>query len=283
MPIYNQKNQIFSVLNKIVINLKNKSSLIIIDDASEDESGEEVIRFINEVALSNEKIVSIIFITNHTPIYETACDNQGFLLAKTEYIIEVQADIHIEELDFDQKMIDSMATNNLGAVSGRLAHSFSIIDYSPKWKKWFKYPRRMLLKKMNRVVDGVGLIDERIFTGELINVSKNQLTYIAETVARGPWLIKKSDLEKVNYLDEKNFFLGHDDHDYHRKIWVQLGKHVGYVPIKIFSFAEHGSTRKIRGGLNLEIYRYLVEHKNGAGDYRKFLDHYIPYQEIQAV
>jgi hypothetical protein len=42
------------------------------------------------------------------PIFETACDNQGFKLAMAEFIIEVQADIHIEEQDFDKKMISTI-------------------------------------------------------------------------------------------------------------------------------------------------------------------------------
>ena len=83
--------------------------------------------FCSSLSQYNKKIVASTILHNKLPIFETACDNQGFKLAMAEFIIEVQADIHIEEQDFDRKMIFAMTKLNLSSVSGIQVHHFSLL------------------------------------------------------------------------------------------------------------------------------------------------------------
>ena len=44
-----------------------------------------------------------------------------------EFIMEIQADIYIEEQDFDRKMIFAMKELNFSSFSGRQVHHFSLL------------------------------------------------------------------------------------------------------------------------------------------------------------
>jgi len=174
-------------------------------------------------------------------------------------------------------MICALNHFHLGAISGRHVHNFSLID--PSKTRWLKYPLSYIkinVLKLER--EFFGRIGGKIF--KKIQGSLNYC-YIGETGARGPWLVRKSDLKFLNYLDEENFFLGNDDHDYHRRLYESLNKLVGYVPLNIYSTRKNGSTRQKRYGINQTVFNYLKSRKMGSKDYIKFLKNYTPYAGIK--
>jgi glycosyltransferase involved in cell wall biosynthesis len=278
MPVFNQESRIKEVLSKVVVNASLPFSMVLIDDASDDKSYVRSLSFIQKLKKNKlKKVIDIFLIKNKTPIYETACDNQGFRVAKTKYIIEIQSDIHIEDFGFDQKMIYGMDKLNLGAVSGRHVHYFSMLEGR---RAWLKYPFSLLRWRFfYSAKEGEGRLGHKIFSRT--KKKMNNECFVGETVARGPWLLNKFDLEKLSYLDEKNFFLGNDDHDYHRRLFNKLGKSVGYIPLNIYSVIEDGATRKQRQGINKLIYEYLSTNKKGSDEFRSFLRWYRPFKPIQ--
>ena len=62
----------------------------------------------NKISVTVKKgrsvVGEILLIDNKFPLYETACDNQGFRAAETKYIIEIQSDIYIDDFGL-KKMI----------------------------------------------------------------------------------------------------------------------------------------------------------------------------------
>ena len=84
-------------------------------------------------------------------------------------------------------------------------------------------------------------------------------------------------LKFLNYLDEENFFLGNDDHDFNWRLYSQLSKFAAYVSVEQTSYKFQGSTRKQRLGINKKIYEYLLSHKTGSYDFKKFLIGYRPF------
>jgi glycosyltransferase involved in cell wall biosynthesis len=277
MPVYNQEKRLKDVLLKILKNSELNFNIIFIDDASDDNSMDVINEFVCDVVSSNtKKVIEISIIKNLVPIYETACDNQGFKEANTEYIIEIQSDIHIEEIGFDKRMIHAMETFNLGAVSGRHVHYFSMLEGR---RAWFKYPWKLACWRIFKWGngEGQGRLGSKVFN-RIENIE--EVCIIGETVARGPWLIKKSDLTKLSFLDEQHFFLGNDDHDYHRRLFEKLGKLVGYVPMDIHSISGDGSTRRPRIGINKKIYDFLKENKKGSEEFKTFLRKYRPYKKL---
>lgn len=277
MPVFNQAERLNEILRKVSKNASLPFEIIFINDGSSDQTLERLKKFCSPMNLkNNNKIVSSTIIHNEFPIFETACDNQGFRLAHTEYIIEIQSDIHIEEQSFDQKMIDAMEKYNFSTLSGRHIHNFSLLDSN---KPWIKYPLLLMKWRILKIgSESFGKIGEKIFKKEKV---KSYECYIGETVSRGPWLIKKSDLENYNYLDEENFFLGNDDHDFNRKLYENEKRKSGYIPLNIYSVAKDGSTRKKRHGINKKIYDFLKKKKKGSQDYTNFLRNYRPYCKIQ--
>lgn len=279
MPIFNQESSIKTVLTNIFRDAEYKFNVILIDDASDDNSIKIVKEFISQNNdLYAKKIGQITLVTNEFPIYETACDNIGFKMAETSYIIEFQSDIHIFHRGFDRVMLSAMKHYDLAAVSGRHVHNYSLIDGR---LSWLKYPLKKLQWLLSAVDgdQGVGRLGSKIFTR--LNECPAGVCYIGETVARGPWLVNKLDLMKLNYLDESNFFLGNDDHDYHRRAYQQLNKLVAYTPLNIYSIESQGSTRKKRTGINLQIFEYLRENKFGSEGFKKFMKNYKPYFKIK--
>jgi glycosyltransferase involved in cell wall biosynthesis len=103
MPAFNQEENILTVLDKIYKMACYPFEIILIDDGFSDKTLKNMKEFCFNLNKFNKKIVTSTIIHNKLPIFETACDNQGFKLAKAQFIIEVQADIHIEERDFDKK------------------------------------------------------------------------------------------------------------------------------------------------------------------------------------
>jgi glycosyltransferase involved in cell wall biosynthesis len=277
MPVFNQADKLNEILLKVRQNASLPFEIIFINDGSSDRTLECLQKICSTLNLKdNNKIVSSTIIHNEFPIFETACDNQGFRLAQTEYIIEIQSDIHIEEQGFDQKMICAMQKYNFSTLSGRHIHNFSLLDSN---NPWAKYPLLLMKWRILKIgSESFGKIGKKIFQKEKCQPDD---CYIGETVSRGPWLIKKSDLENYDYLDEKNFFLGNDDHDFNRKLYENENRNSGYIPLNIYSVAEDGSTRKKRHGINKKIYDFLKKKKKGSLGYINFLRDYKPYCKIQ--
>ena len=278
MPIFNQEKNIAKILGFVLKNTALPFDLILINDGSTDQSIERVEEFINsDLVRNNSQLSKVTIINNLVPIYETACDNQGFKLASTKYVLEIQSDIYIEEFGYDQKMIVALEQFSLGAVSGRLTHQFSLID---EGRGWLKYPLHLILNRLLLKREGAGRLGAAIF--EPMPESED-ICYISETVARGPIAFRKLDLENLGYLDEAHFFLGNDDHDLCRRIFQSKKQMVGYIPIQIHSIRDDGSTRQARTGINKKIYEYLKENKTGSPEFKNFLENYKPYQPVKKI
>ena len=278
MPVFNQAAIIENVLMHLFNSIELPFDLIIINDASEDNTRERVHFFLNNI--NNTTIVKVIFIENIFPIYETACDNLGFKMARTEYILEFQSDIYVNHKGFEKNMISFIEKFKLSSISGRHVHYFSMLEGGKK--VWLKYPFIKIKFSLNLIEEGIGLIGEKIFQNINSDILSNYL-YIGETVSRGPWLLKKSLLEKVNYLDQENYFLGNDDHDFHFRVRKLINLDCAYLPINIFSNRLEGSTRKKRDGINAEIFNYLNQNKTGSDEFKNFMKHYKPFKKIEKI
>ncbi len=271
MPVYNQEDAILDIINALEFSTSEDHDLIMVNDGSSDATLERL-KEITKIKYSHLREITII--NNPVPIYETACDNQGFRISKTDYVMEIQADIYINDLGFDSRMINIMEKFNSGGVSGRLTHGYSLLDEHAARKYPLRYLKRLLKN------DAAGLIGDKI---ENIDTKYKNEIYQGETIVRGPWLLKKEHLESIGYLDEQNFFLGNDDHDLNRRLREKFNLQYYYVPTNIKSILRNGSTRRKRSGLNLKIFNFLKENKIGSTEYIKFLRNYKPYCPVTKI
>ena len=233
---------------------------IIVDDGSEDGTAERATSYFE--SRPSPLISRATIIRNPVSVYETASDNLGFALADTEIIVEVQADIQIREPAFDALFLLALSTSPTpSALSGRCGHTFE-----------FLRPRSALRSLFARTRwQSVGLCGKSIETPELAEPLRGRM-YRCETVNRGPWVLLKSDLERQGYLDERHFFQGDDDHDYHRRLFEAEARRPLYVPMALYSPLALGAVRRARTGLNRQLFTTLKAEKRGSPGFHRFLD-----------
>lgn len=125
IPVFNQEEKIKRNIRSLLEQISEKCELIILDDASEDKSNEELHRFFSKNFAFPLNLISITIVTFKKARFETYCDHFGISLAKGSYIIEIQADMQIHEREFDKKMINILKSHeDVFMLSGR-----GIMDY----------------------------------------------------------------------------------------------------------------------------------------------------------
>jgi glycosyl transferase family 2 len=234
---------------------------ILIDDGSGDGTAERATALLR--ASASPLVAHATIVRNPAPIFETASDNIGFWLADTDVIIEVQSDIYVREAAFDALVLRTLAmTPRPSAVSGRCGHSFFELRHSLV---------RALLGGRREAC--VGLCGDLIETPAVVEPIRGHV-YRCETVPRGPWAVRKSDLERAGYLDERYFFQDNDDHDYHRRLFDATGRRPVYAPMSIDAPLARGANRQPRTGLNRTVFEMLTREKTrrrGSPAFRRFL------------
>lgn len=123
IPVFNQELRILSNIRSILECLSLPHELIIINDASNDKSLEELKKGLPEIiGLSkySKKFTLWHFNKSH---FETHCDSAGIYLSEAEYVLEIQADMIIHEYGFDKKMLKAIKLYpDILMLSGRGTH-----------------------------------------------------------------------------------------------------------------------------------------------------------------
>ena len=130
IPVYNQESVIKEHLAQIIENSLLTHEFIIINDSSTDNSRQIILEFIADVKSRHNsnsmKTLAIIFYETRIPWYETKCDDFGIRAARSNFVIEIQADMKIRDKYFDQKLINVISKDKtLFAISGRGTHKIS--------------------------------------------------------------------------------------------------------------------------------------------------------------
>jgi hypothetical protein len=163
---------------------------------------------------------------------------------------------------FDALFLRALATSpKPSAISGRCGHTFRSLGSGVGLRSLFP----------GRSSERVGLCGKTIETPEAVNPIKGRM-YRCETVNRGPWVLLKSDLERQGYLDERHFFQGNDDHDYHRRVFEAEERRPLYVPISLYSPLALGAVRRRRTGVNRDVHDMLKAEKRGSPAFHRFLN-----------
>lgn len=130
VPIHNQQNIIYNNLISIVENSTEPFELILINDASNDNSHSEIMRFLYFFnSTSKYKDNSFRYFRTRIPIYETRCDDFGIRESQGEFVVEVQADMKILARGFDSYLIAQLRNDpRIGVISCRGLHNFSFLN-----------------------------------------------------------------------------------------------------------------------------------------------------------
>lgn len=260
MPVFEHERILAQNLSLLEESSTLSHDLVLIDDGSSDSSSRVASEFIQR---DWEYLNDACVVRNDVPIFETACDNFAFVASVTPVVVEVQADIQIREKGFDRLVVEALTQfPDASTVSGRAGHAFAAPPNFWLWDKR-KFSEREL-------ASAVGLMNQSIEGAETAEKYRGRV-YRCETVNRGPWGLRKKDLELYGYLDERHYFLGGDDHDLHRRMYQREGRRPLYVPMRISSPLSDGAQRRVRQGINAEVWRELKGQKTGNPEFRSFV------------
>ena len=254
IPVFNKERIICNMLDNLIASLTTNYELIIIDDASSDNSKEIITNYLKN------KNIRHVFISTSVPIFETACDNLGFFIAEGFYLLEIQSDMIIHDKGFDKRMIDALNNNKFSSVSGRSCHSwFDVLGTKLKIINILK-----LKSPISLILFGTGekgYVGKNLYNNILVGSPLLGEVYEADTNCRGPWLINKYLLKKIGPLDTDKFFLGYDDHDFNLR-GSELGFRSGYTPVIMTCDKNNSSSFQVKTNKNKEIYDYLFKNKS---------------------
>jgi|11BtaG_2_1085332.scaffolds.fasta_scaffold03033_3 glycosyltransferase involved in cell wall biosynthesis len=224
LPVFNQDSFICKNIESILKYTQGSSELIIILDFCIDNSLEKInIYFDNyENKYKNFKQVSII---DHSdfPIFESSCDNLGFMLAEGKFCLEIQGDQEMIEPGYNLQLARPFDSyRSCIGVSGRCTHARPSSVYPISGFKCSD-PDTPLPKDF----------PENVFIS-------------GETCNRGPLLIDRAKIIELNFLDEKNFPLVNSEHDFFMRAKYFKNYICGYMPINFNSPGAHGGSRIVQ-------------------------------------
>jgi len=94
--------------------------LILIDDASTDDSFRIALDWANIALEYSPNLSRIRLLQNSKELFETQCDSIGFQAATAKYLLEVQIDMKVYEHAFDLKLVEAISAHqDLLMISGR--------------------------------------------------------------------------------------------------------------------------------------------------------------------
>jgi hypothetical protein len=220
MPIHNQGPILYDVLMKLFIHTHGLYDLFLILDGCTDESRTEVLRAVEHIPT---ELCQLTIVSLAEGVFETSCDNLGFVNARAPYIVEVQADMQIQTSNYNVLLALPLEIYpDLIAVSGRCCHTFR-----PPYT-------------------GEGKLGAKAEEPHCMPFSMYNQIFLSQTINRGPLVLRREMVEALGYLDEQQFVLEHDEHDLFYRAWTQKGWRTAFYPVEVYSPLAWGSTRKAR-------------------------------------
>ena len=223
-----------ALIPRVVTNiLKNRSEfakeLIVVFDGCTDGS-EPAARAVLKTAQR------IKIVTDHAAdVFETKANNIGLKKSTCDYVVLIQDDMVIDEPSFDARLLKPLLTfADAFACTGRAAHNVAIDPAGKRnWLRPWREPKK-----------------EAILYPDLVGRENNKgrdVFGIRDVVNRGPLMLDRGRLEKLNYLDEAYAPYTMDDHDLCLRAYRDHGWVCGSYVVDYQSDPEWGTTRKKNG------------------------------------
>ena len=276
IPVFNQELIIVDHLTSLIENCTTCCEIIIISDASTDDTLSELKFFLLNIKSElSSFIFKISLYSFRKQVFETFCDVTGFNLSSGKFIIEIQADIRINEYGFDSKLINVLKKNqDIFLISGRGVVSALKIkkDYDLSNGSAVAASKNLFhsFKSKIKPIKNSKEISRNISNNKLnINPNANEffnlsqagrlgpliehkptknlnLLYVGDSGIRGPICFEKKRYVLLGGLNYNAFFLGFDDHEINIRARQMYDWKSAYIYIDFDSDLDLGSTRKQR-------------------------------------
>lgn len=144
ITIHNHGFILEKVLLGIFSSAELKFEIIIVDDASKDNSYQILKKFLTNSKLP-DNLIKIVYVKNFFQKFEVASDNTGCKLAAGKYLCLVQGDMVLCDIGFDFRLVSLLTRfQSIGAISGksvRLNGEKSIQNWMNSEGHGFKLPK----------------------------------------------------------------------------------------------------------------------------------------------
>jgi len=243
MPVHNQEDIIARTLASAIACASGLFEVIVVVDACGDRTLDVVLDLLRPhgpndppppQSVCGGKLARCVVVSCPTPVFETTCDNIGFVCARGTYVVDVQADIEVRTPGYTDLLAEPcQAYDDVVGVSGRCGHDLGLDGGH------VGYPRH---EPSGRHEPGEHQPEDAFNAGA--RAPDADAFHVRATCNRGPLLLDRAKLAHMNYLDEENFVLGDDEHDLFLRAYVSKKWVCGYRAMHWYSEVAWGSTRK---------------------------------------
>lgn len=224
LTVHNKEWLIGNVIDSIFNTTVGNYELLIVIDGCTDNTESVVLEI-----LKNKNINYKLFFAPN--VFETKANNIGLKNASGDKVIIVQDDMIIKENGWNKRMQKPFDVfDDVFAVTSRTAHD------------WEFNPNTQHLGMKENLDDCWCDICIHTNHADRTNISRDTFA-VRSSVNRGPLMINREDLKKLNYLDEEFSPQDMDDHDLMYRMHKELGKVCGCYWIDYESKDEWGGTR----------------------------------------
>lgn len=207
---------------KALKNQKVPAEIIVIDNASGDGSVEKIRNL-------KSGFKNLILLENKENVGYSQGNNQGIKITKGEYVLFLNSDAILEDVNF-KNLIEYMKQNEtVGALTVKVVLPNGKID--PASHRGFPTIWNSLtyFSKLEKIFGKTPFLG-KIFGGYHLSYLNTEKIHEIDSGTGAFYLLKKSVLDKVGMFDAKNFFMYGEDLDLSYRV-KQAGYSVIYYPL----------------------------------------------------
>jgi GT2 family glycosyltransferase len=220
--------------------------IIVIDNNSKDKT----------ISIIKDEFSNVLLVKNKSNLGYAKANNQGFKVAKGDYILLLNPDTKLQN-DFFLPIIDFIKQHeNVGAVAPKIVNSDLSIQHSIR-----SFPSYSIL-----CWEFLGLShlfpNNRIFgKWRMFYFNYNEIAQIDQPMA-SCLLVRKSAVDQIGYFDEK-FPMFYNDVDFCYRL-IQSGWQIYYIPKSAVIHERGASTKLVRNrmifSMHKSLYHYFEKH-----------------------
>ena len=245
LTIHNKEELVERVLTAIKEFTTGVYTINVVLDGCTDKSEELVEKFFSQNDIDHRIL--------HTPdVFETKANNHGIKNSNHEYIVIVQDDMVVNEMGWNERLAKPIKQfDDVFAVTAKTAHGLTL----NQWSRDINNPIT-IDEARTRWCDILDYPDQANSTN-----TPRDILAIRDTVNRGPLLIRRDRMEKLNYFDEAFAPQNMDDHDLCCRAHKEFGWVAGCYWIDFINDPEWAST-KTHDASRVPSWLYEAQQKN---------------------
>lgn len=175
--------------------LTNNSEVIVVDNASVDESNEKVVK----------EFPQVILLANKENVGFAKANNQGIHKAKGEYVLLLNSDTEVKKDTLRHLLNSARLEKNLGVLGGKLFNMDGTIQFSLGF-----FPSISRVFFWMSFLDDIPLLSSLLTSYHIERESFYDRSHEVDWVSGACFLIRKEVGKKVGLFDENIFMYGEE-------------------------------------------------------------------------